>query len=104
MAKYKIRNLKVFKQTFEVSIKTFCRKWEVETLPKRFFIFKELKKCQNEYYPYNLNLISFCRLTLFPHNTLVSYFLTRNFLIQEYIGAELRIFFIVFEELFEWQK
>ena len=24
------------KQTFEVPIKKFCRKWEEETLPKRF--------------------------------------------------------------------
>ena len=34
MAKYNIRNLKVLKQTFEVSIKVFCRKWEGGTLPK----------------------------------------------------------------------
>ena len=34
MAKCKIRNLKVLKQTCEVSIKIFCRKWEGETLPK----------------------------------------------------------------------
>ena len=31
MAKYNIRNLK---QTFKVSIKTFFKKWEGETLPK----------------------------------------------------------------------
>ena len=34
MAKKTIRNLKFLKQTHEVSIKTFCRKWEGETLPK----------------------------------------------------------------------
>ena len=65
MEKYKIRNLKVLKQTFGISIKKFCKKWEGETLPKWFFIFKQLEKWQNEFYPYNLNLISFCRRTLF---------------------------------------
>ena len=34
MTNDKIRNLKVFKQVFEVSIKNFFRKWEGETLPK----------------------------------------------------------------------
>ena len=34
MVKYKIRNLKAFKIKFEVSIKTLCRGWEGETLPK----------------------------------------------------------------------
>ena len=42
---------------FHVSIKTFCRKWEGETIPKWFFIFKQLEKCQNKYYPDNLNLV-----------------------------------------------
>ena len=56
MAKYKIRNLK---QTFRDFVGTFSRKWEGETLPKWFFIFKELEKCPNEYYPDNLNLIIF---------------------------------------------
>ena len=51
------------KQMFEVSVKTFCRKWEGEFLPKLFFIFKQLEKCQNEYYPNNLNLIRFCSFT-----------------------------------------
>ena len=55
------------KKTFEISIKTFCRKWEGETLPKCFFIFKQLEKYQNEYYPYNINLILFCR-RIFPAN------------------------------------
>ena len=40
---------KFLKQTFEVSIKKSCRKREEETLPKWFFIFKQLGKCQNEY-------------------------------------------------------
>ena len=62
MAKYNIKkNWKSFKQTFEVSIKFFCRKWERETFPKWFFIYKQLDKCQNEYYPDNGNIISFCR-------------------------------------------
>ena len=49
------------KQTFEVCIKLFCWKWEGETLTKWFFIYKQLDKCQNEYYPENPNLISFMR-------------------------------------------
>ena len=60
MVKYKVRNLKVLKQTIEVSIKKFWRTWERETLLKWFFIFKQLDKCQNEYYSDNLNLISLC--------------------------------------------
>ena len=43
----------------EVSMKTFCRKREGETLLKWFFTFNQLEKFQNEYYPDNLNLIRF---------------------------------------------
>ena len=68
MAKYNIRNLQVFKTNIWISIKTFCRKWEREALPKRFFIFKQLGKCQNEYYPYDLNLIGFYYKALVSHN------------------------------------
>ena len=46
MAKYKIRNSKVFKQIFEVSIKTFCRKWEGETLPNDFHFLSNLKNAK----------------------------------------------------------
>ena len=60
MAKYNIKNLQVF-QTNKFSIKISCRKWETETLPKWFFIYKQFDKCQNEYYPDNRNIISFCR-------------------------------------------
>ena len=56
-------SLKFLKQTFEVSIKIFCRKWEGENLPKWFFIYKQLEKCQIEYYSDNLNLKRFCRRT-----------------------------------------
>ena len=35
---------------FEVSVKTFCEKWEGETHPKWFFIFTQLEEYQNEYY------------------------------------------------------
>ena len=56
-------SLKFLKQTFEVSIKIFCWKWEGENLPKRFFIYKQLEKCQIEYYSDNLNLKRFCRRT-----------------------------------------
>ena len=34
--------------------KTFCRKCERERFLKWFFIFKQLEKCQNEYYPESL--------------------------------------------------
>ena len=44
MAKYKIRNLKFLKQTFKVSIKTFCKKWEEETLPKWLWTWKMPKR------------------------------------------------------------
>ena len=58
MAKCKIRNLKLFeKQTFEVSMKTFSRKWEGEALPKLFFTYKKLDKCQSECYPDNLKFL-----------------------------------------------
>ena len=69
MAKHKIRNLKVLKQIFEVSMKILCRKWEGEILPKQFFIFKQLEKCQNKYVNVNVNLIRFCRCTCLhvPH-------------------------------------
>ena len=56
------------KQTFEVSIKTICRKWKREAPPKRFFIFKQPHKCQNKHYPENLNLIIFACVSpcMFP--------------------------------------
>ena len=47
---------------FEVSINTLCRKWEDETHPKWFFIFNELDKCQNEYYPDNTVCENPCKL------------------------------------------
>ena len=46
MAKHKIRNLKVLKQIFEVSMKILCRKWEGEILPKQFFILSNLKNAK----------------------------------------------------------
>ena len=51
------------KQTFEIFIKTLCRKWEEETLPKWSFIYKQLEKWQNECYTDNLDWVRFCRLT-----------------------------------------
>ena len=48
-----MRNLKLIKQMFYAS-KTFCRKCERERFLKWFFIFKQLEKCQNEYYPESL--------------------------------------------------
>ena len=62
--KVQARKFKSFlKQTSESFINTFCRKWEGETRPKWFFIYKSLEKCQKEYYPDNQNSISFCRCT-----------------------------------------
>ena len=58
-------NLLNLKQTFGVSLKTFCRKWEGETHPKWSFILKQLEKWQSEHYPYNLDLTGFCRRTSF---------------------------------------
>ena len=78
MTKYKIRNFS--KQTFEVSIKTFCRKWEGEALPKWFFNLKHLEKCQIKYYPDNLNWISFCSLTSLQLLMFPISLLTRNLL------------------------
>ena len=51
------------KRTFEASIKALCRKRKGETLLKWFFIFKQIEKCQNQYYSDDLNLISLCRRT-----------------------------------------
>ena len=51
--------LKKKKKPSKVSIKTRFRKLEGETLPKWFFIYKQLEKCQNEYYSDNINLINF---------------------------------------------
>ena len=48
-----MRNLKLINQMFYAS-KTFCRKCERERFLKWFFIFKQLEKCQNEYYPESL--------------------------------------------------
>ena len=48
-----MRNIKLIKQMFYAS-KTFCRKCERERFLKWFFIFKQLEKCQNEYYPESL--------------------------------------------------
>ena len=51
------------------------------------FNFK-LGKCQNKCYPYNPNLIGFCRRKLdsLKHVCLL-YLLTMNFLFQEYIDG-----------------
>ena len=67
MAKHRSEFWEFLKRTFEVSVKIFCRKWEGETLSKWFFIYKQLDKSQNEHYPDNPYLISFCRrISLHP--------------------------------------
>ena len=43
----------------KVSFKTICGKWEGETLPQIILHFKQLEKCQREYYPGNLNSSNF---------------------------------------------
>ena len=55
-------------------------KWERETLPKFFFFFlRNLKeKCQNEYYPDNLNAKSFCSFTSFQLLMFRIFLLKRN--------------------------
>ena len=76
MPKYKIRNLKVFKTNFWSFYQNILHK--NGTLPKWFFIYQQLDKWQNEYYPDNLNLISFCsRISLHVLMVLVS-LLKRN--------------------------
>ena len=43
-----------FQKNFKVSVETFWRKWEEESLLKGFWNFKQPEKCQNKYYPNNL--------------------------------------------------
>ena len=62
-------------------------------------------KCQNECYPDNPNLISFCRHTFFffiKHLFVV--FVNEEIFFQRYIEMELKIVFITFEQWFQWQK
>ena len=144
MAKYKIRNLKVFNTILWSSYQNISEKMGRRN-SSQMFILKQREKCQNEYYPDNLNLISLCRCTslhvlMFPISLLKrnlssywkwqtfegkisSFFMTLKkwtfiflkthlFLIfvnmeiffQEYIEMELKIFFIIFEGIFEWQN
>ena len=58
MPKYKIKRLKVLKKIFWSFYQNILQK--NGTLPKWFFIYQQLDKWQNEYYPDNLNLIRFC--------------------------------------------
>ena len=119
------------KQIFEVSFKIFCRKWEGGALLEWFFIIKQLKKCQSDYYPDNLRLISFCRPTslyvlmfsisllktnlwsywkwhsfegiIWPLKKEIYFHYTYLFLIfvKKELEMELKIFFIIFEEFFD---
>ena len=65
MTKYKIRNLKVFKTNIWSFYENILQKMERKNSSKWFFIFKQLEKCQHEYYPYSPNLTSFYRHDLF---------------------------------------
>ena len=116
----------------KVSVKTFYGKWEGETLPQIILHFKQLEKCQSEYYPGNLNssnvlyfssekepvvilkVTNFRRKNLvifhdvkiiriyFSFHTYVSYTCWQEDFSQEYV--EIQKFFITFEGFFEWQK
>ena len=63
----RLRNWKVqdkkFKSFLKQTSEIFSKEWEGEILIKWFFIYKQLEKCQNKYYPDNLSLIRFCRRT-----------------------------------------
>ena len=61
MAKNTIRNVKVIKTNTKFLSKNFAENGK----EKLFLNDPSFCKCQNEYYPYNTNLISFCRRTLF---------------------------------------
>ena len=56
-------------------------------------------KCRNEDYPYNPNLIIFCRHIIFLITHLFVIFVNEGIFFQKYIEMELKIFFIIFEEL-----
>ena len=43
-----------------------CRNKEGEIVPKWLFIYKELGKCQNEYYTGNPNWLRFCNHSNVP--------------------------------------
>ena len=47
--------------TFKNTKKKDFRNWEGEPLSKWWFIYKQLKKWQKEYYTDNLNWVDFCR-------------------------------------------
>ena len=100
MAKNTIRNLKVFK-TNEVSIKTFCWKREGETLPKWPFILQMPKRILSLQYKFNKFLQTYI-IFLIAH--LFAIFVNQEFFFQRNIEMELKIFFIILEEWFEWQK
>ena len=88
------------KQTHEVSIKTFCRKWEGETLPKWPFILQMPKRIISLQCKFNKFLQTYI-IFLITHLFVI--FVNKE-IIQKYIKMELKIFFIIFEEWFKWQK
>ena len=84
----------------EVSIKTFSENGK----EKLFLNDPSFCKCQKEYYAYNPNLIRFCRYIFSLITHLFVIIVNEEIFFQVYIEMELKIFFIIFEEWFEWQK
>ena len=70
---------KILKPKCKTPFSKLHKNWKRETLPKWFFVYKQLERCQNEYYPDILNLISFCRRTFLQVPIFPIYMLTRNF-------------------------
>ena len=79
--------MKVLKQIFEVCVQTFCRKWEGETLPKWFFNFKQIEKCQNDNYPDKRKFNTFLQCYLLAILMLPISLLKRNLLSYCYFSA-----------------
>ena len=98
MAKYNIRNLKFLKQNILI------KNGKEKLLLNDSSFLSNLKNTKKKYYLYNQNLISFYRCTLFSLQHLFLIFADEGTFFQEYVEMELKIFLIIFEEFFEWQK
>ena len=64
MAKCKIRSLKVFKMNIWSFYQNILQKMGMRNSSQTILPFLRLEKCQDKYYPGNLNFMSFCRRTL----------------------------------------
>ena len=96
---------KKFKSFYNKQMK-FLSKHFVENGKEKLFVNDpSFCKWQNKYYPYNPNLISFCRHTFFFLITnLFVIFVYEEIFFQNCIEMELKMFFTIFEEWLEWEK